>query len=64
MELLGEDAVKRVAHGVFLLINPEGGVKAWGWSATKKQKHQREAAQLPLMTPYVLRVAFCGTHLC
>lgn len=24
-----EDAVKMSAHGVFMLINPEGGVDAW-----------------------------------
>lgn len=26
------------AHGVFLLINPEGGVRAWGWGNKNKTK--------------------------
>lgn len=32
----GEDAVKMSAHGMFLLINPESGVRNWGWGAKNK----------------------------
>lgn len=38
VEQCGEDAVKMAAHGVSLLINPEGGVRAWGWGVKKQNK--------------------------
>lgn len=42
----GEDAVKMAAHGVFLLINPGGGVRALrsgrvGCGVGKKQKEKK-----------------------
>lgn len=36
VEQSGEDAVKITAHGVFLLINPEVDVRAWGWGVKTK----------------------------
>lgn len=64
----GEDAVKMAAHGVFLLINHEGGVKAWGWGTKKKQmkkkkKTWRKAVQFTLIAAYVFehRLPFVHT---
>lgn len=73
MEQSGEDAVKMAAHGVFLLINPEGGVRAWGWGAKvkgekktlKNKKLGRKAMLFTLITAYVLSIAFItlsGAH--
>ncbi len=61
----GEDAVKMAAHRVFLLINPEGGVRAWGLGAKEKQK-PGESSAIHSDSAYVLSVAFislCGAHI-
>ena len=60
-----EDAVKMAAHGLFLLINLEGGVRAWGWEA--KNKPWRRAMRLTLITAYdvldIVSIALCGAHI-
>lgn len=45
VEQSGEDAVKIAAHGVFLPINPEVGVRAWGWGVKNKNSKKRKAVQ-------------------
>lgn len=66
VEQSGGDAVKIAAHGVFLLINPEVGVRAWGWGVKNKNKKSWEkAVQFTLITAYVLSIVFitlCGVH--
>lgn len=42
MEQSGEDAVKMAAHVVFLLINPEGGVRALGVGSRKKKGAEKK----------------------
>lgn len=68
VEQSGEDAVKMAAHGVFLLINPDGGVRVWGvGSKTEKNLEENSAVQFNNCHVCVEHCFHCTlwcTHLC
>lgn len=61
----GEDAVKMAAHGVFLLINPGGGVRAWEGGGAGKKTKSKQAGIAVQLTPITVCAEDCfyfGAH--
>lgn len=61
----GEGTVKMAAHGVFLLINPEGGIKARGGELKKSQEKSGAAPfNNCLCVEHRFRYTLWCSHLC